>query len=231
MNFADIVRSTIEELDRIPHSHSTVQFRRVLDDFAAGLSMAGIGAEIRNTRDPRTILLRTYPRHRPAQAREAVRFFFDGDEIVVVGDVTKRLSSAEDLERWLLSDFTQKSAFPDMVLVLREAATRVVFARVCADARRFSADDIAVELSAELHSAACEAAPDAVTEVRLERRLFRHVPRGRWPLSYREVDSEGVVFRIESITEGGDDDLCLRLTRVTPGAPVALPVEPSFPPT
>lgn len=231
MSFVDLVRSAIEEIDRTPHTHSAVQFRRVLDDFAAGLSMAGIGAEIRNTRDPRTILLRTYPQHRPAQARETVRFFFDGDEIVVVGDVTRRLESAQELERWLLWDFMQKSTFPDMVLALREEATCAVSARFCEDVRRISAGDFAVVMSAEHHKAACEAAPDAITEVRLDRRLFRRVPRGRWPLSYRDVDSAGVVFRIESITEDGDDDLCLRLTRVTPGAPVALPVEPSFPPT
>ena len=236
MSFADTVRATIEQVDRAPHTTNAVAFHRVLHEFAAGLSMAGIGAEVQSTRDPRTVLLRAYPQHRPARACEIARFTFDGHEIVVAGDVPRRISSPSDLEQWLLCDFVQGSMLPRVIRDLREAAEERASARVCYHARTVAPTDFMATMSADQHRAACEADFGVATEIRaaVDWRLFnsKRMPRAEWVDYLREVDAEGVLFRVASIEEN-DNDNCLRLrvARVTPAAPAARPVAPHLPST
>lgn len=226
MSFADAVRATIEQVDRAPNATNAVAFHRVLHKFATGLSMAGIGAEVQSTRDPRTVLLRAYPRHRPARACEIARFTFDGHEIVVAGDVPRRFSSPSDLEQWLLCDFVQGSMLPLVIRDLREAAEERASARVCYHARTVAPTDFMVTMSAEQHRAACETEIGFTAEilVDVDWRLFgaRMPTCDVWADHFREVDAEGVLFQVVSMKV---DDHCICL-RVTPAAPDARPEGP-----
>lgn len=129
MTFAEKVKKTVETVVASADSEPAKQYRAVLDQLCRGLDELGIGARITNEKDPRQMHLYMHPLYQPTRGSSMLRFSLDGSDIIIFGETTTRLKSAEDLEAWLL-EFLKLPAFIESLHLLRDAAKDPVEARL-----------------------------------------------------------------------------------------------------
>lgn len=139
MTFAEQIRAALAKANEGANSQQAQPFLEVLKEFVAEINTSGVGARIQPGRTQQKLSFYIYPQHRPGRANLMLSFFLNGDTIVVSGESTTTLSTAEDLQQWLLK-FLQLPAFVESLAIMREQARIPVEARL-----RAARDDASVE--------------------------------------------------------------------------------------
>ncbi len=177
---AEIVR---EEADQpVPWSEFMATWR----EFAAGISMTGVGAEIRQSGDGKRYHLVLWPLHRPAWRTHMLTFGVTPQSTTIYPDPARSLGSPAELADWL-REFAASTNFRGALQALRAQADEPVEAQL----EIANSPDIVLVVSPDRQRALAEATDPIELEVELER--GERIPGGG---TARRLRSAGIVLDV-----------------------------------
>jgi len=119
----EIAAITAPSGDDPPRSHP--EFLEIWGQFAEGLTLSGVCAEIRPSGSGRSLSLMLWPPFRPAWRSIMLTFFLDSRGVTILNEKQITLASPAELKAWL-RQFAGSSHFLNSLRMLREQAQEPV---------------------------------------------------------------------------------------------------------